>query len=135
MPEVARWHYSTWFRIILGVLAAGMFVWGYLLYDALIDFDGAAQYRAVHAAALANLNDVNEHADLLDEGWQRLIANPITADDRANASNQIAADGAIVTYLSGMSNSLLAAIAVVWTGAVGATLLLVRPARRTNAVG
>ncbi len=126
-----RWHYPTWFRIVLGILAAGLYVSGFVFYSALIDFDAAAQYRAAHAAALAGLNELpDDHADLLNEGWRQLADHPITAAERADAANRIAADGAVVTYLSGMSNGLIAAVAVAWTGAVGATLLIVRPRRR-----
>ncbi len=72
-----RWHYPAWFRLVLGIIAVGLFVAGLRLYAALIDFDIAAQYRAAHASALAGLNEVpDEHADLLNEGWRQLPSSP-----------------------------------------------------------
>ena len=129
---MTAWHYSTWFRTVFAVITVGMIVWGALLYDGLIEYDEAAQYRAAHAASLAGLSDAGtERESLLEKGWGRVDANPEPVRDAAAAANQIAADGALVTYFSGLSNWLIAAVIVVWTGAVGALLLTVRPTRRT----
>ena len=129
---MTAWHYSTWFRTVFAVITVGMIAWGVLLFDALIEFDEAAQYRAAHAASLAGLSDAGaERESLLKEGWRRVDANPEPVRDAGAAANQIAADGALVTYFSGVSNWLIAAVIVVWTGAVGALLLTVRPTRRS----
>jgi hypothetical protein len=55
---MTTWHYASWFRVVFGIIAVGMITWGVLLYDALIDYDAAAQYRAAHAASLAGVSVV-----------------------------------------------------------------------------